>query len=180
MKKLNYNKNKFKKIAKKGITLIALTTSLTILPGCTKIPENWPEGFEYIDQENNSFDDYHKTIIKDGTPVEIYRGENISLAIDKTTFEVKKYIYDIGLVSEIYDFDTGYRLVSIVLLSVDGKENSEKISENKYVVDFSDIADYVEGETLKEYYTLEEINELATKIIESLKLIEEYNLQKIK
>jgi len=179
MKKLNYNKNKFKKIAKKGITLIALTTTLTILPGCTKIPENWPEGFEYIDQENNSFDDYHKTIIKDGTPVEVYKGENISLAIDKKTFEAKKYIYDMGLVSEIYDFDTGYRLVSIVLLSVDGKENSEKIIENNYVVDFTNISDYVESETLKEYYTIEEIEELEPKIIESIKLMEKGS-QKIK
>lgn len=179
MSKLKYNKNYFQKVTKKGIAVVALATSLTILPGCTKIPEDWPEGFTYIDQENNNFDDYHKTIIKDGVPVEVYKGENISLAIDKNTFEAKKYIYDTGIVSEIYDFDTGYRLVSVVLLSVDGKENSEKITNNSYVVDFANISDYVEGETLKEYYTLEEIEELEPKIIESIKLMEKGS-QKIK
>ena len=181
MKRLNYNKTKLKKIAKKGLVLATLTSSITFLPGCTKTPENYPSGFSYIDQEYNDFDDYHKTIIKDGVAVEVYKGKNISLTIDKTTLETKKYIYNTGtLISEIYDLNTGYMLVNSVLLTVEGEDNMEKISDNKYIVDFVDIADYVEGETFKEYYTIEEIEELEPKIIESVKILEQYSSQKIK
>lgn len=181
MSKLKYNKNNIKQIARKGIVLVTLTSTITFLSGCTKVPENYPSGFSYIDQEYNDFDDYHKTIIKDGVPVEVYKGENISLTIDKTSLETHKYIYNTGtLISEIYDFNTGYMLVKSVLLTVEGEDNMEKISDNKYIVDFVDIADYVEGETLKEYYTIEEIEELEPKIIESVKILEQHSTQKIK
>ena len=185
MKKLECNKNKLTKLLKRGIVLVALTSSVTLLSGCTedKTPSNWPSEYSYIDQSYNYFDEYHKTIIKDGVPVNVYIGENISLTIDKTTYEVKEYIYSESLIiGKIYDINTGYLLVDANILEIEGRDNWEKISQNKYIINFVDIADYVEGETLKEYYTLEEIKELEPKIVESLKLIEEYNgtKQKIK
>ena len=120
-----------------------------------------PEGFYGIDQENNNFDRYCKTIIKDGEAITAYKGENISIAINKDNYEVKEYIYSKGTISEdIYDLETGYKLVNVVLFNIYGEENVNIILDNNYIVDFVNISEYIEGEELKEYYTLEEIKAL--------------------
>lgn len=187
MKNLKINNKKIKNILKKGIVLTTVVVTLASFSGCyaEQKPNNWPNEYVYIDQQNNEFDNYYKTIIRDEKPVKAYKGSAISITIDKETYEIKEYIYNKTNFSiEIYDLTTGNMLVnasSFVYLDAD-KQNYKNIVNNKHVIDFVDISDYIEKEELKDYYTLEEIKNLETDILKSVKLIEEYeeSSQKVK
>lgn len=88
---------------------------------------------------------------------------------------------------QVYDLKTGYLIGDVTLgettitLKKD-KVNAEIISDNTYIVDFEDLEAYVEGEPSKDFYTLEDKRELEPKIVESVKLILEYEngYQKVK
>jgi hypothetical protein len=58
--------------------------------------------------------------------------------------------------------------------SSSGVLNWELIKEENYLVFLAEISDYIEDEELKEWYSLDEIKELEPSIIESLKIINEY------
>lgn len=192
MKKLNVNEEKFKKVLKAGIALTSATFVLVSFTRCSKqstpIPVDYPSGYEYINQENNKFEELYTTVIREGKPVKAYNKENISITINKDTFEVKEYIYDEGVISaQIYDLETKYLIAEVSLSDnvISAKKdmiNWEIISENTYIVDFKNLEAYIEGETSKNFYTLEEIRELEPKIVESVKLILEYEegYQKVK
>ena len=187
MKNLKINNKKIKNILKKGIVLTTAVFTLASFSGCyaEQKPNNWPNEYAYIDQQNNEFDNYCKTIIRDETPVKAYKGSAISITIDKATYEIKEYIYNKTNFSiEIYDLTTGNMLVNAsYLLYLDAdKQNYKNIVNDKYVIDFVDISDYIENEKLKDYYTFEEIKNLEIKILESIKLIESYeeSTQKVK
>lgn len=187
MKNLKLNEKKLKDVIKRGFALTSVIFTLVTFSGCSKSQKlnNWPNEYAYINQENNEFDKYCKTIIKDGKPVKAYKGSAISITIDKYTYEIKEYIYNKTDWSiEIYDLTTGNMLVNasyLVFLDAD-KQNYKKIVNDKYVIDFLDISDYVEDEEVKDYYTFEEIKNLEVKILESIKLIESYekSSQKVK
>lgn len=171
-------------IKRKGVAL--LTAAFTIIgAGCSNgIPEDYPSEFGYISQENNRFDEYAKTIMRDGEPVSAYRGENISLTVNKDTFEVKEYIYKNSSISAVvYDLSTGYMVVdaSIFNYSFDTEvRNYDVIKDNNYIIDFVELGDYIEGYELQEWYTLEEIKEIEVQVVESLKKISEYEKTKVK
>ena len=139
------------------------------------MPEDWPSGLHYISQTNNDFEEFYKVINRDGKPVRVYSGENIALTINKDTFEVKEYIFcKDSIHGEIYDLNTGYLICEASIFSCydyDNIDNNKAILDNCYEVHFKDISDYIEGEELKDYYTLEEIQELEPKIVEAVKII---------
>lgn len=179
MKNLKINDKKIKEVFKRSIALTAMMFTLATVSGCAeKQPADWPNEFQYISQENNDFEKYTSTIIKNGQPIKVYKGENIAVAINKETYEVKEYIYRIGTISgEIYDLDTGYMIADVFLTAQPWEpsvKNNEVILDNYYVVDFVDINNYVEGHNLQEYYTLNEIRNLEPTIVESVKKINEY------
>lgn len=82
MNNLKINEQAVKKIVKRNIALISTVFTLVTLSGCVKNkkPEDWPSEFTYIEQENNYFDDFYKTVIKDDVPTIVYKGSAISLA----------------------------------------------------------------------------------------------------
>lgn len=170
--------SKLNDLRKRGISLLTAAFTVVSLSGCAEVPEDYPEEFYHIEQEANHFDDFYKTVIRDGEPVTVYKGENISLVIDKETFEVKEYIYhNTALTAQIYDLSTGYLIVdaSIVSHKADADyKNYEKIIYDNYIVEFVNISDYIEDAELKEWYSIEEIKDLEPRIIESLKIINEY------
>lgn len=185
MKNININEKKIKDITKRSIALATSVFTLAILSGCSKkLPEGWPSEFAYIEQDYNKFDKFWKTIIKDGQPTIAYKGSNIALAINKENFEVKEYIFNETVISaDVYDLLTGYLIVdtSVFSLPVDNNvANWDIIDDNNYIVDFVNIGDYIEGEQLKEYYTLEEIRNLEPAIVNSLKKSIEYNSLKVR
>ena len=186
MKNLKINDKRIKDICKKGFVLTTMLFSLTTISGCTETPADYPNEFIYINQEFNEFDKFSKTIIKEGRPTTAYKGENLAVAINKETYEVKEYIFREGSLSgEIYDLNTGYLIVDVIILTNpydDSVRNNKVILDNNYVVEFRNINDYIEGHNLQEYYTLEEIKNLEPIIIESIKKINEFenNNQKTK
>ena len=101
--------------------------------------------------DENEFDKYSLTVIRNGEAVTVYSGKNISLTIDKDTFEVKEYIYCSGIFEgEVYDLNTGYLIVEkSVLETYASKSNYEFILYNNYVVDFVNISNYVEDHKLQ-------------------------------
>jgi len=187
MKNLKINEKKIKDVFKRGIALTAMVFTLATVSGCAeKQPANWPNEFQYISQENNEFEKYTSSVIRNGQPAKGYKGENIAVAINKETYEVKEYIFRRGAISgEIYDLNTGYMIAEVFLTTQSWDtsiKNNEVILDNCYVVEFVNINNYVEGHNLQEYYTLEEIKNLEPTIVESVKKINEYenNQQKTK
>ena len=190
MKKVKVNQEKIKKVLRGGIVLTTATFALISFSGCNNQlePRDYPSGYEYINQGNNRFESFYKTIIRDGKAIKAYNKENISITIDKDSFEVKEYIYDNGIISaDIYDLETGYLIVELsvtdnFLSKNKDEKNWEIISNNAYIADFKDLEAYVEDAPSQNFYTIEEIRELEPKIVESVKLILEYenNKQKIK
>ena len=179
MKNLKVNTKKIKDLLKRGCALTTLVFTLSSLSGCSNnLPEDWPNEFIYINQENNRFDDYTSTVIKNGQPTTVYNGENIAVVINKETFEVKEYIFHKGAVSgQIYDLNTGHMIVELFITSSPWDasiNNNNVILDNGYVVEFVEIQNYIEGHKLQEHYTLEEIKELEETIVDSVKKIIEY------
>ena len=176
MKNLRVNKEKLIGVLKKGVVLTSAVFTLASVSACTQeLPEDWPSEFYYISQEYNDFEEFSKVINRDGQPVRVYKGENVALTINKDTFEVKEYIFLVNSwAGEIYDLKTGYLICDVTIFthyddfSVD---NNDILLDNCYEVHLKDISDYIEGEELKDYYTLEEIQELEPKIVEAVKII---------
>jgi hypothetical protein len=171
--------SKFNDLRKRGISLLTAAFTVVSLSGCVQVPEDYPEEFIYVEQDSNHFDDFHKIVIRDGEPLTVYSGKNIFLAYDKETFDVKEYVYEYGSISaKIYDLSTGYMIVDASVFSHpsgNDASNWEILEENNYLVFLAEISDYLEDEEVKEWYTLDEIKELEPKIIESLKIINEYD-----
>lgn len=171
--------SKINDLRKRGISLLTAAFTVVSLSGCVQVPEDYPEEFIYVEQETNHFEDFHKTVIRDGEPVTVYSGKNIFLVFDKETFDVKEYICNKGSITmQMYDLLTGYLLVNVSIFTQDvdnDYENYEKLIDDNYIVELVNISDYLEDEEVKEWYTLDEIKELEPKIIESLKLINEYD-----
>ena len=179
MKNLRINDKKVKDVFKRGITLTTMVFTLATASGCAKErPTDWPDEFYYVSQEYNDFEDYTTTVIKNGEPTTAYKGENLAVAIDKETYEVKEYIFHRGFISgEIYDLKTGYLIVDIGIATApieNSVKNNQFMLDNCYVVEFVDINNYVEGHTLQEYYSLDEIKNLEPTIVEAVKKINEY------
>lgn len=170
--------SKFNDLRKRGMSLLTAAFTVVSLSGCVQVPEDYPEEFSYVEQDANHFDDFHKTVIRNGEPVTVYSGKNVFLAFDKETFDVKEYIYTYTtLTAQIYDLSTGYLVVGANAFSSpyeDGVSNWNILEKENYLVFFKEISDYLEDEEVKEWYSLDDIKELEPRIIESLKIINEY------
>lgn len=170
--------SKLNDLRKKGISLLTAAFTVVSLSGCVQVPEDYPEEFYYIEQDTNEFDNFYKTVIRNGEPLTVYKGENIVLAINKETFDVKEYVYrQSSLIGKIYDLATGYMIVNVNVFDYShsyDESNYNKLKEENYIVELVNISDYIEDAELKEWYSIDEIKELEPKVIESLKIINEY------
>ena len=157
---------------RKELFTLCLITVLLSSSGCSKnnneIPDIHPISDEYYE-----FDEYYKYTVINGEAVKNYKAENIFLLYNKDTYEVNEYIYvDRLLATQLYDLETEELLVhSNNLTTTYNEEYYNYLVDNTYHVYLPSIGDYVEGEQVKEYYTLDEIKELEPKILEGLKII---------
>ena len=171
-----------KNINKKALSLAMAGVTFITIPTFTSCSKKNEEGFYSISQDRNEFNKYKKIIIKDGEAQTVYYGENIVLTVDKSTFELKEYIASSGtldILDNIYDLRNEELLVykskyEVENYTYSSKGNYNKLIDNKYIIPFKDIGDYVEGETLKKYYTLDEIEKLELEILDSIRKISEY------
>jgi len=170
--------SKINDLRKRGISLLTAAFTVVSLSGCVEVPEDYPEEYYYIGQESNHFVDFHKKVIRNGEPVTVYKGENIVFAFDKETFEPKEYIYYATSTSgTIYDLATGYMISDVTIFTMRPErkaQNWQKLIDENYTIELVNISDYIEDEEVKEWYSLDEIKELEPRIIESLKIINEY------
>lgn len=123
-----------------------------------------------IPSEYYHIDEYYKYAIQDGEALKFYKSQNIYLLYNKETYEVKEYIYNEDFWSiELYDLESEEMLVHTGY----NRDYYEYMIENNYQVCLKDVNDYIEGHSIKEYYSFEQIKELEPQILESLKMINE-------
>ncbi len=173
------NKNKLIEIKKRLLTL-GLAGVILGTAGCSSNKdENGVPKIVSISSEYSNVDDYCKYVIQNGEAVKLYNSSNVYLLFNKETYEASEYIYyskdflgGLGRYVELYDLPSENMLVYTNGIDATyNKEYYDYIRENNYQVCLADTCDYVEGNTSKEYYSLDEIRELEPQIAKSLKTI---------
>ena len=173
------NKNKLIEI-KKRLLALGLVGVMLGTAGCTSNKdENGVPKRVSISSEYSNVDDYYKYVMQNGEAVKLYNSANVYLLFNKETYEVSEYIYykrnilgGLGSHVELYDLQNENMIVYSDGISTTYNEEYYKyIIENNYQVCLTEVSDYVEGHTGKDYYSLDEIRELEPQIAESLKII---------
>ena len=173
------DKNKLIEI-KKRLLALGLAGVMLGTAGCTSNKdENGVPKHVSISSEYSNVDDYYKYVMQNGEAVKLYNSANVYLLFNKETYEVSEYIFykknilgGLGSHVELYDLPNENMLVYSDGISTTYNEEYYKyIIENNYQVCLTEVSDYVEGHTGKEYYSLDEIRELEPQIAESLKII---------
>lgn len=155
--------------------ILASVIGITSLSGCNKKKNEESEPVKYVfsrDIASYNFDNYVDFKIEDGNAVCYYKGENIYLAINKETNEITEYICDYGWSSffereilDAYEIPSGDMIITKSAAN-DGLTYYNYLKETCDFIGFIDIGSYVEGETCKEWYTLDEIKEFEPLILD--------------
>ena len=159
--------------------LIALSMVGVILwtLGCSRSKTGEPERVS-IPGEYSNVEDYYKYVDKNGDAIKLYNSRNVYLLYDKETYEVSEYIYNSPVTyfggAELYDLESEemFAYGNGIATTYNG-EYYKYIVENNYQVCLSEVSDYVEGHSSKDYYSLDEIRKLEPKIRDSLRIINE-------
>ena len=173
------DKNKLIEI-KKRLLALGLAGVMLGTAGCTSNKdENGVPKRVSISSEYSNVDDYYKYVMQNGEAVKLYNSANVYLLFNKETYEVSEYIFykknilgGLGSHVELYDLPNENMIVYSDGISTTYNEEYYKyIIENNYQVCLTEVSDYVEGHTGKDYYSLDEIRELEPQIAENLKII---------
>ncbi len=173
------DKNKLIEI-KKRLLALGLAGVMLGTAGCTSNKdENGVPKHVSISSEYSNVDDYYKYVMQNGEAVKLYNSANVYLLFNKETYDVSEYIYyrrnilgGLGRHVELYDLPNENMIVySDGISTTYNEEYYNYLIENNYQVCLTEVSDYVEGHTGKEYYSLDEIKELEPQIAESLKII---------
>ena len=164
---------------KKRLLALGLAGVMLGTTGCISKDENGVPKRVSISSEYSNVDDYYKCVMQNGEPVKLYKSANVYLLFNRETYEVSEYIYyrrnilgGLGSHVELYDLPNENMIVYSDGISTTYNEDYYKyIIENNYQVCLTEVSDYVEGHTGKDYYSLDEIRELELQIAESLKTI---------
>lgn len=169
---------------KKRLMAIALAGAIsTSLVGCKKEEK----GLNLHEDFLKHYETYRKQDIVGNSVVNKYRCSNIVIGINKETNEVDEFIYyagdaknylyegidkaslmnNLGFIVELYDLETGKLIYLNSEKNIDfnvGGDNLNKLLEQ---YDFYNIYNlYDLGIEYKEYYTLEEIRDIAKLVID--------------
>ena len=122
--------------------------------------------------------------MKNGEAVKEYNSQNVYLLFNKETYEVKEYIFTNKVTvfggAELYDLVTEEMLAyGDGIATIINKDYYKYLVDNNYQVCLTEVGDYVEEHSTKEYYTLAEIKELEPTIKESLKIINKAKTKKL-
>lgn len=170
------DKNKLIEI-KKRLLALGLAGVMLGTAGCaSNKDENEVPEHVSISSEYSNVDDYYKYVIQNGETVKLYNSANVYLLFDKETYDVSEYIYRDHVTwfggVELYDLKSEEMLVyGDGINTTYNKEYYKYIIDNNYQVCLTEVSDYVEGHTDKDYYSLDEIRELEPQIAENLKII---------
>lgn len=159
--------------------LIALSMVGVILGTleCSRSKTVEPER-DFIPDEYSNVEDYYKYVVKNGDAIKLYNSQNVYLLYDKETYEVSEYIFRTQVTyfggAELYDLESEemFAYGNGIATTYNG-EYYKYIVENNYQVCLSEVSDYVEEHSSKDYYSLDEIRKLEPQIRESLRIINE-------
>ena len=168
------DKNKLIEI-KKRLLALGLAGVMLGTTGCISRDENGVPKRVSISSEYSNVDDYYKYVMQNGEAVKLYNSANVYLLFNRETYEVSEYIYRNHVTwfggVELYDLESEEMLVHSDGIIACNEDYYKYIIENNYQVCLTEVSDYVEGHTGKDYYSLDEIRELEPQIAESLKII---------
>lgn len=169
------NKNTLKEIKGKLLSLGLAAIMIATASGTKYKDENEVPKRVSIPIEYSNVDDYYKYVTQNGETVKLYKSTNVYLLFNKETYEASEYIYRdhvtrIGGI-ELYDLENEEMLVYGDGIGAPYNEEYYRyIKNNNYQIRLSEVSNYIEGYTIKEYYSLDEIKELETQIIENLRI----------
>ena len=173
-------------VIKKRLLALGLSSIMLGTVGCTnnKRSDNGMPSRVAISEEIYNIEKYYKYIMKNGEAVKEYNSQNVYLLFNKETYEVKEYIFTNKVTvfggAELYDLVTEEMLAySDGVATIINKDYYKYLVDNNYQVCLTEVGDYVEGHSTKEYYTLAEIKELEPTIKESLKIINKAKTKKL-
>ena len=160
---------------KKRLLALGLAGVMLGTTGCISRDENGVPKRVSISSEYSNVDDYYKYVMQNGEAVKLYNSANVYLLFNRETYEVSEYIYRNHVTwfggVELYDLESEEMLVHSDGIIAYNEGYYKYIIENNYQVCLTEVSDYVEGHTGKDYYSLDEIRELEPQIAESLKII---------
>lgn len=173
------DKNKLIEIKKRLLALGLAGVMLGTVGCASNKDENGIPKHTSISSEYSNVDDYYKYVVQNGEAIQLYNSANVYLLFNKETYEVSEYIYykkdilgGLGNHVELYDLlNENMLFYSDGISTTYNKEYYNYLIENNYQVCLTEVSDYIEGHTGKEYYSLDEIKELEPQIVESLKII---------
>lgn len=146
--------------------ILATTIGITSLSGCKK--DESSKDIDILSYSN--FEEYACYRLRNGRAEMCYKGQNIAIAIDKETNEVRRFIYNDGRnKDEVYNLDTGEMIYYSKRNINYGTEEITDIIDNSFIIKFSEINNYFSSKECQEWYNIDEINEVENTI---LRLIE--------
>ena len=166
---------------KSKVLSLALATALGTT-GCGNVQKN-VDGIAVVEipSDYSHPEKFYKYVVQGSEAIKKYDSNNVYLYFDKETYEVKEFLfaYRFSFLGDGYGGEF-YELPSEELVAYsDGIQTSfnkkyySYITDNNYEIHLTDIEDYIEGISLNDYYSLDEIRELEPQLVEALKLINE-------
>jgi len=178
------DKNKLHELKKRIIAIGLLGVMLTTA-GC-QYDKNGKPKLKKIHPNYNHIDNYRTYIIRNGEAICVYNANNIIIAVDKKTYESEEYLWDykdilLGRSGELYDLESEEMLVYSDGIATGFNEFyvNDYLKNNFYCINFTKLANYIEGIVVKDYYTLEEIKEIEPLLIEAVKKIDQTKVKKL-
>lgn len=151
--------------------LLASVISMVSFPSCRNKSSSVIDK-PSIAEKHNNFNSFAEHRLTKAKAELCYKGENILVLINKETNEISRYIYNRDLYkTEVYELDSQDMIMYIPLNIYElsqGLDYYNNLIENSYIFKFDDIDNYIEGETCKKWYTLEEIEEIESRLLRFL------------
>ncbi len=172
MKKINVRRALLAVLAAGVILVTSGCANTTGANNESRIPKNYGVPSEY-----NKFSDYYTMGIRNGEKTKLFKRDYIWILFDKETLEGHKYIYkdesEYFRHIEMYDLETGEMLFygrSAGLILPGDHYNADYASyliDHGYDLGFKDLDKYIEGVEKKDYYSIEEIDEIIPQLREA-------------
>lgn len=166
---------------KKRLLALGLTCAMYVTAYCTN-DENKEPIVTPISAKYSNIEDYYKYDMRNGKKVKVYNSQNVYLFYNNETYEVNEYIFNdqVFLIfgGELYDLETEKMLTYNNGIGISYNiEFFKYLIKTNYPVCLKDINNYIVDHDNQEYYSFDEIKNLALQIQDILR---SKNYQKIK
>jgi len=125
-----------------------------------------------ISDKYNNFKEFIDLRPRVNRLVDCYNKDNIAIFINKETLETTNYIhYEDLTINKVFELDTRDLIYysDFTENTEYGQEYYKNLLDKSTIIDFRELDNYLKEYDEKEWYSEDEINELAIKLVETLK-----------